>query len=508
MRHGDDVLLAPRTEGKTSGVASEKPVTGDSPSEPDTPTKGRSVWAEIPLAIYRFLHSKNTGVVVILVMAFLALLGTLIAQMPAAVREDPFQRAEWLESVRPRYGGWTDILESLGIFNVYSSVLFVTVAALLTLSIIACTVHRLPQLWKRTQHPHVRVSEGFFRHAKVLGASHVPGGTETAYESVTAVLRKQRFRIIDDAGGPATSLYADKNRWGPFGTAAAHLAFVIIILGMLVSSTLGYERYIQATVGTTHPILPESNLTIEATSFSDTYNPDGSPADYVSRLVLRDGDTVLKDEEVRVNSPLTWDGTRIHQTSYGPALALTVTGPGGETVFDRGVPLDWTSADGLYSVGSFQLPDQGFDVVASVPASGSTGGHMAPGEMTLVVYPSGTDQAVGGETLSPGETFELDGLIFAFDRETKFTGLTVARDPGSVWVWIGSVLLMVGTVATFGFRHRRLWVRITNGDDGALVRVAGVDNLDPIQERKFGELLDQIGERREFTTKRTEADRA
>lgn len=485
------------------------PEEGTPPGEPaPTATKDRSVFAEIPLAIYRFLHSKNTGLIIILVMAFLALLGTLISQMPPGVREDPTARAQWLESVQPRYGGWTNILDTLQIFNIYSSVWFVTISILLTLSITACTVHRLPQLWKKATKPHVRVSEGFFRHAQAYGEVFTATTPATAYESTSAALNKRGFRVIDDVDGPAHSLYADKFRWGPFGTAAAHAAFVIIIIGMLISSVFGYERYIPVTVGTTHPIMTGTELTVQATSFKDTYNPDDSPADYVSQVILRDGDQILKETEIRVNAPLTWQGIRIHQSSYGPALVVDVTGPDGAILFDRGIPLDWTSADGLYSVGSFQLPEQQLDVVATVPASGATGGTMAPGEMTLLVYPTGSEQARAVEVLSPGQSFTVDGATFLFVKETKYTGLTVAKDPGAIWVWVGSALLVIGMTVTFAFRHRRIWVRVVSADDGALVRVAAVDRLDPIQERQFGAFLDELGERREFTLKRTEVDDA
>ena len=101
--------------------------------------------------IYRVLRSKLLGVLVILAMAVLSLLGTLIVQAPSGL--DTLARADWLESVRPRYGGWTSVLEFLGLFGLWTSPLFLAVTALLAMSIIACTVHRLPQLWERATRP-------------------------------------------------------------------------------------------------------------------------------------------------------------------------------------------------------------------------------------------------------------------------------------------------------------------------------------------------------------------
>ena len=106
-------------------------------------------------AIYRFLRSKLLAVVVILALAVFALLGTMIQQAPTFT--DSAARADWVESVRPRYGGWTSVFDYLGFFNLWSSPLFLGTAVLLALSIIACTVHRLPQLWARATRPLRRV---------------------------------------------------------------------------------------------------------------------------------------------------------------------------------------------------------------------------------------------------------------------------------------------------------------------------------------------------------------
>lgn len=118
--------------------------------------------------VYRLLRSKVLGALVILAMAVLALLGTLITQEPPGSTADPATHAAFLESIRPRYGGWTQVLDFLGIFNLWASPIFLGVTVLLALSIIACTVHRLPQLWKRAT-PAARPC-----HGEVLRPRPVP----------------------------------------------------------------------------------------------------------------------------------------------------------------------------------------------------------------------------------------------------------------------------------------------------------------------------------------------
>ena len=128
--------------------------------------------------VYRLLRSKVLGALVILAMAVLALLGTLITQEPPGSSADPATHAAFLESIRPRYGGWTQVLDFLGIFNLWASPIFLGVTVLLALSIIACTVHRLPQLWKRATRPRVHVTEKFF--AAVAAGQPRPCGNGAA----------------------------------------------------------------------------------------------------------------------------------------------------------------------------------------------------------------------------------------------------------------------------------------------------------------------------------------
>ncbi|NLW13415.1 MAG: cytochrome c biogenesis protein ResB, partial [Trueperella sp.] len=81
--------------------------------------------------IYAFFYNKTVGVILILLMAVLAFFGTIIMQMPAGALENPDTKAAWLESVRPKYGGWTPVLDFLGFFRMYSSPIFLITCVLL-----------------------------------------------------------------------------------------------------------------------------------------------------------------------------------------------------------------------------------------------------------------------------------------------------------------------------------------------------------------------------------------
>lgn len=470
-----------------------------SPADPSTPTpgspgprpgastarRGRGGVRGAAGAVYRFFYNKTVGLLIILAMAVLTLLGTIIAQAPPGLREDPQAYSSWLETMAPRYGGWTSILDALGLFHVYSSLPFVAVSLMLALSIIACTLHRLPQLWQRAVHPKTHVTERFFDHARQRAAVPVNLPAQEAARLVTGDLRKARFRVLRDESGPGHSYYADQNRWGPFGTVAAHLGFVLIIVGVLVTSLFGYNENLPITVGSRVPVGHGTDLEVEALSFADEYYTDGRPSDYVADLVVYENDAQVARQEVRVNDPIRYDGVRFHQSYFGIAAEITIEDAEGNTVHRGGVPMQWSSDDELNSIGRVDLPDAGVDVLTVTAASGETGSFLAPGELQFEVYPTGQTEPIGMDVVSQGEAAQIGEYTYTFDRERQFTGIAVHHDPGAIWVWVASALMVAGMFVTFGLRHRRMWVRVHETPTGSLVRIASVEKQDFHFDRRF-----------------------
>lgn len=471
--------------------APTSPAGGDAP--PPARAAQDSSFADLFLVIYRFLYNKYVGLVIILIMAVFTLIGTVIQQVPSGVLEDQQAYSSWLETVRPAYGGWTGILDVTGMFHVYSSIWFIGISVLLALSIAACTTHRIPQLWQRAVHPRTHVTERFFDHARQRAAVPLAMPAADAAARVREELAGRRFRIVDDPREPGINLYADRNRWAPFGTAAAHLGFIFIIVGVLVSALAGFQASVPVTVGERAAVGHDTGLEVEAVSFSDTYYDDGRPSDYVSNLVVyENGQEVARKEDVRVNDPLKYHGVRFHQSFFGVATVIEITDANGEMVYSGGVPLQWTSNDGSNSIGRVDLPDQGVDVIVVTAASGQVASYLAPGQLQFEIYPTGQTEPLGMEVVSQGGSASIGDHTYTFVREQEYTGIAVHKDPGAIWVWVASALMILGMCLTFGLRHRRLWVRVHDVPEGALVRIASVEKQDFHFDRRFAEFATKV----------------
>lgn len=450
---------------------------------------------ELASWVYRILRSKLLGALVILAMAVLALLGTLITQEPAGSAADPVAHAAFLESMQPRYGGWTAVLEFLGIFNLWVSPIFLGVTVLLALSIIACTVHRLPQLWRRATEPRVHVTAKFFDRAQYRATIVVPMTPAASLEHVGSVLKGRRYRLLPDErldGGDAVGMFADRFRWGPFGTAVAHAAMVVILAAFAVSALTGFDESLDIAVGESVPVGHDTGLSVTAVSFKDSYDESGRPLDYVSHLVVERDSQVVAEQDVRVNEPLGVGATAFHQASYGIAAAVRIDEIGGNDLFLGAVALKWQSNDGRYAIGKVTPGETGIEVLIVTPASGATDAGISAGSAVFELYDIASGERVDVLPVEQGETVESVGLSLTFERELRYTGIIARQDPGAPWMWVGSTLLIVGMCVTFMARHRRLWVRCSPEGTGSLVQIASAEKLDSTFERHFRGLVAQI----------------
>ncbi|HHU11529.1 MAG TPA: cytochrome c biogenesis protein ResB [Intrasporangiaceae bacterium] len=477
---------------RTATLTREAPAPPRAPEPPPEPG-GLSI-TEMGRAVYRFFYNKKVGLFLILAMTVLTLLGVLFPQVSAELRADPQAYASWLEQVRPRYGGWTTPLSVLGVFSMFSSPAFKIVVIALVLSILACTTHRIPLLWKQATEPHLHVTEGFFSHARLRADITVAAPPEQAAEQVRDALRAKRFRVLDDPKGPEVTIFGDRHRFAPLGTALAHVAFVLILLGVLISANTGFrDNEFAVAVGSTRDVGHGTSLQVELLGFADTYHPDGRPKDYVSDVVLYDNGREVARQEVRVNTPLRYDGVKFNQAYFGVAADIAVTDATGAELFRQGVPLDRTTGDERHVFGRVELPDSDLVLYVIEPASGQVDPQIGPGQVQVEVYRQSSQEPIATDIATQGAAADLGEVTVTFERSRKFTGLMVSRDPGAPWVWAGSILFILGTYFTMYLRHHRVWVRVHPDPDGhpdrSFVRLGCPDRLNISFEPKFRHLV-------------------
>jgi cytochrome c biogenesis protein len=440
--------------------------------------------------LWHTITSMRFAIVVLLVFAGLGVLGALIIQAPAGVAGDASAKADWLDSIRPKYGGWTGIMDQLQLFTLFNSVWFKAVVVLLTTSLVACSVQRIPGLWKISMHPHVDVGPAFFEHApqhETATPRRTPAEVEDA---LRAVFKKHHYRFVSMDDG-IVHVYGDKHRLTGFASLAAHLSLVVILAGVIVGSLFGFrDGQFMIAEGQTVEVPSLAGTTIKLEAFRDSYYTDtGAPSDYASDLVVYENGQEVKRQTVRVNDPLRIGDVSFYQSFYGPAAQMVVKDGAGKELVAAGVPLAW-STDDSRKIGTFAIPSAGLTAWV-VGTTGSNDPQVKPGQMRVELYQaSGSGAAVAQATIDQGKPTVIEDLTFTFERETQFTGLSVAKDPGVMIVWFGCLLLMGGFVAVFLLPHRRIWARIAPLPGGRTsVALACAGRKDVTQGTEFADLV-------------------
>lgn len=465
--------------------------------------------------LWQFLTSMRVGLVLILAIAFLGLLGSLIIQAPPGVIGDADAKKSWLGEIGPmslpvigwlrtlpfvgpitpdlRYSNVSGLFDTLQLFQIFNSLIFRLLVAALTISLIACSIHRIPGMVRTATKARVDVGPAFFEHApqhEIVVVRHTPAETLAI---VGTVLRHKRYRVLSTDDG-ALHVYADRFRWVPFSGLIAHLSLVVILAGAIVGATFGYrDSSFTIAEGSTLDVPAEQGLSLQLIDFSDTYYPTtGAPSDYASQVVLyKDGNEVAR-HTIRVNDPLRYGDTTFYQAFFGSAAVMTVKDKDGKTLVAQGVPLAWRTNDDNRPIGSLSIP--GTDYVAWVVGTlGQGDTKVQPGQVELELYTAGGGQQVDDKVIDQGKAATVGDFTVTFNRESQFTGLNIARDPGVPLVWLGALLLFGGFVIRFTVPHKRLWARIAaRPNGGAVLGLASLGNRDAALGTDFESLVNEI----------------
>ena len=352
--------------------------------------------------------------------------------------------------VRPKYGGWTGVFDQLQLFTIFNSIWFRVIMMVLTISVVACSVQRMPGVWRTATRPRVDVERHVLRGrapARIGGPCR--GRRLPCLRRSGRCCARHRYRtIVHDDG--TVHIYADRNRWAPVGSLAGHLSLVVIIAGALVGSTFGYrDGQFMITEGTTAAVPTENGLTVKLDAFRDSYYAEtGAPADYASDLVLYQGGVEVARQTVRVNQPLRYGDMSFYQAFYGPAALMTVSNSGGTQLASGGVPLAWDAPDGQRQMGSLTLPDQGLTAWV-IGTTGPDDPIVKPGQVHLEIYStsnSATPVAVRHDHPGPARR-SLPGSRSCSTGKRSSRASSLVKDPGAPLVWLGGLMLVLGVVA-------------------------------------------------------------
>ncbi len=469
--------------------------------------------------MWRQLTSMRTALVLLMMLGVAAIPGSFIpqrSQNPMAV-SDVF-------ATSPTKALW---YERFSLFDVYASPWFSAIYILLFISLIGCVLPRAFEHYKASRALPPVTPKNLSRmefHTEWKG-------TGNELEVARAWFKKNRFRVRELEG----SISAEKGFTRETGNLFFHLALVLILIGVSFGSLFGMrgdaivnvgERFINTP--TTFDSLSFGKLfnekslppfSIEVDKFVAKYNPvTNAPEDYTLSVTVKDSpESAPVKKIVKVNSPLTFGSTRVYLQANGYSPIVTVRDSIGNVAFQGPVPF-LPQDSNLSSTGAIKVPDAtpqlGF-VGSFFPTIGraNEGGGISvfpealdprlflaawTGDLGLdngrpqSVYRIDTEtlKKIGLKSLAPGETYEFAEGSITFETYVPWVNLQVVRDPGKSSALVGSIVAILGLLASLFTRRRRIWVSVTKKN----IEVAGLaKNSAPGLENEIAQLARALG---------------
>lgn len=334
------------------------------------------------------LSSLRLTIPLLILVAALSVIGTVI---PQNAPEQEYLRRFSKETYY--------ILKGFGLLNMYHSWWFIGVLILLAINLIACSLKRLPGVWRQ--------------------------------------VRKTR------------------SNYARLGTYLTHLSVLLILVGGLIGAAWGFKGYVEIREGemvegfvlnSPQEVVRPLGFQVRCDAFRVDFYPDGSPREFLSTLSFLDkGRVVIDHAPLRVNHPLSYRGLSFYQSSYGISASAVIE------VKRKGAAQTMRLSEGEVKaipgtdaeLGLMQYEERihgqegGILLVLFAPNSAPEGFWLFTGQ-----------QAKQGGARKGAFTVTLKAL-----EKRNYTGIQVNHDPGLPIVWAGCALLVIGLVVTFTLRR-------------------------------------------------------
>lgn len=421
-------------------------------------------------ALWDFFCSLKLTIAILILLATTSIFGTVIPQN--------LPREEYLQA----YDEITyRIFEALQFYDMYHSWWFLGLLGLFCLNLIACTVRRLPRVWKTVRRPKLVADEALFRTLSHTDERTVDEPLPAVRDRLGSFFGKQFGPPVVTEEGDTVHLYAERGAWSRFGVYVTHLSILVIFVGALIGNIWGYKAFVNIPEGSaTDKVWPrgsnepiELGFTVRADDFEVSYYPGTSrPKEFMSILdVVDGGQEVVSNRKIVVNDPLTYKGITFYQSSYGSA---------GDPVFDLliGTRAGGAPRQARARLGeTVPLPNGGSFVVTNFAPSYKQYG---PTVEMRVASPDGRfgEPFVVFQNLADFDLRRGGDFVFSmlgYDQP-QYTGLQVAKDPGVWVVWVGCALMVIGCFVAFFMSHRRFWVTLRAEGEGTEVKLGGSTN--------------------------------
>ncbi|OAB44242.1 cytochrome c biogenesis protein ResB [Paenibacillus glacialis] len=457
--------------------------------------------------IWNFFSSVKIAVYMIVLTLLGSMFGTIFPQ------ESTFLNIDAATYYPETYGTAGLIYYKLGLSHTYESWWFVLLLVMIGASLVICSLDRVLPLYKALSKRKIRKHMQFLTRQKVVYQTRLDEDEEVWINNIVPALKKRGYRVHTDG----SALLAEKYRFSRWGPYILHIGLIIFLLAVLARGLpgLNMDQHLAFPEGEIKPI-PNTSFYLKNEKFTvEYYTEDDLPEEFKGKgkmlpklfqtqATLYECTADCKDPSkepqlvevdshpIEVNDPLNYKGLKAYQFDFDTNPILRSVTPSlieKKTGKDIGqFKLDIRNPERTYQVGEYTLNlvekymDFGMNDLGE-PVSISPNPN-APSFLFLIkgpnlpaegvqyfYFPKQIDkqrfqQDIINEKLAGAyNLFELDvDGMSNVDFSMSTTYLNIRVDKVMPFVWLGSAIGMLGLVMGFYWQHRRIWIRIDEGD--------------------------------------------
>jgi cytochrome c biogenesis protein len=408
------------------------------------------------------LGSIKFAIVLLVLLVAASIIGTLV---PQGLTENQY---------RTKYGEIYNLMIKLQLIDVYHSYWYTALLAIFCINLVSCSILNLKPLINILRNKNY-VSDSlelknmaFYKEIPFSSKANQAKMDEASQKIKNAITRNfYRLKYSDES---KRIYYFEKGRLGRLGPLITHASIILILLGGILVSRLGFSEYINVPIGTTMDV-PHANFQIRADDFKAEFYPDSqTPKEYTSVLTIIEDGVQKLTKTIEVNHPLGYKGIRFYQSSYGASDSITVE------LSKKSKDNEKKDFIGAYTINpyhDFQVPNTQLKI------------KLAEYVPDFVINDSGGIDSRSNNPNNPAALIEIyDGneskyKSWVFQKFPEFhatadseysvkfistgyyTGLQVSRSPFLFIVWLGFLTMVIGMFLAFYMQYKRIWTKVS-----------------------------------------------
>ncbi|MEQ8187946.1 MAG: cytochrome c biogenesis protein ResB [Candidatus Eremiobacterota bacterium] len=410
--------------------------------------------------IWMFFTSMKVAVFFIILLAIVSIAGTLIPQS---------EQTDMYQNIYSPF--WYHIIIASGFNNLYNSLLYRILLAIIGINITICSIeHTANKIkGKKTVMPL-----DFYKNFTNLSIS-----SAEACDKILKYLCRDGFYVKQEKDNDGNvHIYGEKGylkQWGPF---IIHISILVIFAGAIYGGITGYKDYVTLLeVGQQNVYRAEKeNFQVRLKNFHLDLYENHRIKQYFSDLEVLEGNRKILEKTISVNDPLEYKGLVFYQADWGmAALEFSVISPDGIKE-DYFIPLD-ERGNPVYGSNFFILPNDWIVKSGYFYPDMFIDGNTVKSRSYFPVNPAVTLQICREfmdkhkepswhelGLFEKGISSDFEGYKFTFNRVIEYTGLQIKKDPGIPVVYAGCFLMMAGMIITFYTSRRIIRILFKHSD--------------------------------------------